>query len=308
MPAESRPRTAPAGGGLSGIFPAVVTPLDAAGRFREDSFRALLARLYDAGADGVYVCGQTGEGLEQPPAQRAEVMAAAVAASPKGRTVIAHIGAADLEASLRLAESAARTGAHMLSSLPPPGEPDYPALQRYYRTLAAATGLPFLIYYVPRLAASIQDLGQLRELCEIPNVVGLKYTDFDLFRLSRLCASGAVVMNGRDEILAAGLFMGASGGIGSTYNLFPEVYVRMMQCARQGCWAEARRLQECLNGWIEVLLRFPVFPAIKTVLRWSGIDCGECLPPRRPLTDTERGALERELRAAGCPERLLAGA
>jgi dihydrodipicolinate synthase/N-acetylneuraminate lyase len=36
--------------------------------------------------------------------------------------------------------------------------------------------------------------------------------------------AGAVVFNGRDEVLAAGLLMGADGGIGTFYNVLPELF------------------------------------------------------------------------------------
>ena len=48
---------------LRGILAAAVTPIDRAERFAEGPFEALLERVYAAGVDGVYVCGQTGEGL-----------------------------------------------------------------------------------------------------------------------------------------------------------------------------------------------------------------------------------------------------
>ena len=47
---------------LSGILPAVITPLDDDERFVAGSFEQLLERVYSAGAHGVYVSGQTGEG------------------------------------------------------------------------------------------------------------------------------------------------------------------------------------------------------------------------------------------------------
>jgi dihydrodipicolinate synthase/N-acetylneuraminate lyase len=47
---------------FEGVMPAVVTPYDAAGEFRADSFEKLLEGVYEAGVHGVYVCGNTGEG------------------------------------------------------------------------------------------------------------------------------------------------------------------------------------------------------------------------------------------------------
>ncbi|MGB9612533.1 MAG: dihydrodipicolinate synthase family protein, partial [Bryobacteraceae bacterium] len=64
---------------LCGILPAVVTPLDASGHFEPDAFERLVARLFAAGVDGLYVNGQTGEGLLQLVEQRKRVAEAAIA-------------------------------------------------------------------------------------------------------------------------------------------------------------------------------------------------------------------------------------
>jgi N-acetylneuraminate lyase len=104
-----------------------------------------------------------------------------------------------------------------------------------------------------------------------------------------------VVFNGRDEVLVAGLLMGADGGIGSFYNLVPDLFVQVYRLAQAGEWAKARAVQGTINELITITLQFPLFPAIKLMLGWSGIDCGQCLPPRRPLTGEEESELRESL-------------
>ena len=87
--------------------------------------------------------------------------------------------------------------------------------------------------------------------------------------------------------------MGAAGGIGSIYNIVPQWFVKVAELARVGNWKEARRVQDRINDLIRVLLRYPLVPAIKRVLSWSGVECGEAVKPRRSLSDAE----ERELRS-----------
>jgi len=58
----------------------------------------------------------------------------------------------------------------------------------------------------------------LIQVAAIENVAGIKFTDYDLHLLAQLRKS-RMVINGRDEVLAAGLPMGASGGIGSKVGL-----------------------------------------------------------------------------------------
>jgi N-acetylneuraminate lyase len=292
---------------LFGILPAVVTPVDQDGKLNTRSFELLLARLYEAGGHGVYVCGQTGEGPQLPLEVRERAVEAAVANTPAGRAVIAHVGAPSTADAVRLARHAFRSGAHAISSLPPGSAYSFAEVKSYYEALAAAASVPVLVYYFPDFSASIRTIEDVFELCSIPGVVGLKFTDFDLYRLSLIQRAGHVIFNGRDEVLAAGLLMGAHGGIGSFYNLAPELFVAVYDHARAGRWAEARAGQDRINDLIRAVLRFPGVAAIKRLLSWSGIDCGYPVPPRRALTAAEEAALREAITLAGfAPDRMLA--
>ena len=284
---------------LGGILPATITPLDAAGRFAAAPFERLLARLYRADVHGVYVCGTTGEGLLLSRADREALVETAVACTPPDKHVVVHVGAASMEETLALSRHAAKAGAHAISSLPPTSAPfSFAELHRYYETLARTSGLPLIVYYFPDVAPAMATAERLEALCALPNVAGVKYTDFDLYRLSNVVRPDRVVFNGRDEVLVAGLLMGASGGIGSFYNVAPALFVSLFAAAQAGRWDEARATQHRINVLIRLALQFPLFPAIKQMLAWSGIDCGTCLPPRAPLDEAQQRQLHAELLAA----------
>lgn len=283
---------------FQGILSAVITPFDEHENFAPAAFERLLERLYAAGIDGVYVTGQTGEGLLQPVEQRKRVAEVALRATPQGKSVIVHVGAYRAADAVELARHAARIGAHAIASLPPLGPYSFAEVRAYYQALAAVSDTPVLVYYYPEICSAVQGAQQMLELLEIPNVVGLKFSDFDLYTLSLLRKRGCVIFNGRDEVLIAGLLMGADGGIGSFYNLIPELFVEALALARQNRWEQARQVQVRINELVEIGLRFPLIPAIKTILRWQGLDCGPALAPRRGLTVEENRRLAELLRAS----------
>lgn len=291
---------------LHGILPALITPLDAAGTFNAASCERLLVRLYGAQVHGVYICGTTGEGMLQTVAQRKAIAECVLRNSPKDKQVMVHVGAACLSEAIELAQHAARHGAAAISSLPPAGFFSFAEVTAYYRALAESSDVPLLIYFMPAGSAAITTLPQILELCALPNVAGLKFTDHDLYKLLQLKESGATVFNGYDEVLCAGLLMGADGGIGSFYNLVPELFVQVYRQAQAGQWAAARATQRQINELITITLRFPMFGAIKAMLGWSGIDCGMVLPPRRNLTDEEAGQLRKQLAQSSFAEAAFA--
>lgn len=278
---------------FAGILPAVATPLRD-GHFWPEAFERLLSHIYKADSHGVYVCGQTGEGLLLPAADRMQAVEAAVRNSPAGKTVIAHVGAYSTSEAIALARHAASVGAHAVSSLPPLGGLGFGDIRSYYEALASASDLPLFIYYFPDLCPAIAETAQILELAAIPNVVGLKFTDFDLYKLWSIRSQGHIIYNGRDEVLVAGLLMGADGGIGTFYNLVPDWFVDLYRRSKAGDWTGARAIQDDINELIRIVLRFPALPAVKMLLARMGMDCGECVPPRRPLTDVQ----ERDLLAA----------
>lgn len=293
---------------FGGVLPAAVTPVDAQGRFLPDVFERLLARLYAADVHGVYVCGTTGEGMLQSAAQRRSIASAAVDLSPAGAQVIVHVGAPSTAEAVELARHAGRTGATAVSSLPPAGGYSFAEIRGYYARVAEAAGVPLFLYYFPAVAPTLLELDQILELCALPGVAGIKLTDFDLYRLWALKREGIAVFNGRDEVLVAGLLMGADGGIGTFYNLLPRTCTRLYALARSGDWAAARAEQDRLNLLVRTVSGFPLFPAVKQILEWSGLPCGTCLGPRGPLSSEEQTALRQRLDAAGLAPALFDGA
>jgi N-acetylneuraminate lyase len=282
--------------GLTGVFPALVTPLTDDGTVRIAALEALLERVYSANVDGVYVCGSTGEGTLLPAAERKQIVETAVRISPPGKRVIVHVGAWSLEVAEDLARHAERSGAASVSCIRPSGVTHAEMLE-WYRVLAEASELPFLAYYFPANTGSPLDVDQLSEICELPGVAGIKYTDYDLYTMSLLAREGYRIFNGRDEVLAAGLLMGACGGIGSIYNLVPEQFVEIYRLALEGKWKEARAVQDRINDLIRVLVRYPFLPALKTVLTWEGIPCGGVVRPRVGLTAGQELELRESIAA-----------
>ena len=207
--------------------------------------------------------------------------------TPAGKHIVVHVGAPATETAVALARHAAEAGATAISSLPPAGAYSFGEVRDYYEAVATATDLPFLVYYYPAGSAALSSLDQFTVLCSLPNVLGLKFTDMDLYKLAWLKKAGCTIFNGYDEILVAGLLMGADGGIGSFYNVAPHLFVEIYSAARRGDWALAKAVQDDVNQIIAIGLRYPVHSAVKAMLAWLGIDCGRCLPPRRPLATGE---------------------
>ena len=84
-----------------------------------------------------------------------------------------------------------------------------------------------------------------------PNVIAVKNSsmptqDIQLFKDAGIAARGEdgfAVFNGPDEQFVSGRAMGADGGIGGTYAVMPELFIRMNELVEQGNLPAARAIQ-----------------------------------------------------------------
>ena len=70
--------------------------------------------------------------------------------------------------------------------------------------------------------------------------------DIQLFKDAGIAARGEdgfAVFNGPDEQFVSGRAMGADGGIGGTYAVMPELFIRMNELVEQGDLPAARAIQ-----------------------------------------------------------------
>ena len=283
-----------------GVYPAIVTPFTDAGVLNREAIEKLVAFQLDAGVDGFYVGGATGECLLQDVPTRA-AMAKRVVDEVRGRAkVIVHVAACTTADAVTLAREAADAGADAVAALPPIFyKVGFDGIHRYYRAIAEAVDVPTLVYYLPALSGVAFSREEIGRLLEIPGVCGLKFSDYNLFLLHSIREHypQATVFSGNDEVFLPALVMGTHGSIGMTLNFMPEIYVGLYRAYGQGDLAEAQRLQFQANRVIEILLRYGSFGATKAILKMRGIDCGQPREPLMPLEDSQYESLQRELEA-----------
>ena len=129
--------------------------------------------------------------------------------------------------------------------------PEY-AIAGYWNAMsAAAPHTEFVIYNIPQLAGTALTMSLLRTMLQNPNVVAVKNSsmptqDIQMFKDAGIAArgqNGFVVFNGPDEQFVSGLAMGADGGIGGTYAVMPELFLKMYELVHKGEMDAARALQ-----------------------------------------------------------------
>jgi N-acetylneuraminate lyase len=292
---------------LTGIFPALVTPIGKDDNINTQALRTLVEYLLDQRVDGFYLCGNTGEGMLLTEAERQQVAEVAIE-QVRGRVpVIVHVGAPATAMAERLAAHARATGAYAVASVPPfYFSVDDQGIEDHYRRIQLACGLPLYLYNIPDVTRVSLSARLVSRLLSEGRPLGLKYTSYDLltFRdIVETCGPELNVFAGPDEMLLPFLLMGAHGGIGTTYNCMPHLFVQLYEAWQEGDIERAQGLQLQIDRVILLLRDHGVVPAVKAVMGMLGIDCGGPRAPLRALAPEQQEQLGQELRDVGCIDR-----
>ena len=293
---------------LTGLIPAVFTPFDKAGALNLDRIAPYAERLIADGADGVFVCGSTGECTSMTVAERKQVLEAWHAAAAGRIRIIAHVGGTCQRDCVELARHAAGIGVDAAGAIAPfyfkPARVE--ELVEFYEPIAEAVApIPFYTYHMPSVTGVHLPMKEFLEKGSraMPNLNGIKFTSNDFMEMLeclRLEEGRFDILNGFDEMLLCGLATGARGGVGSTYNYALATYRGICDAFFAGDLELARKYQQESVELVRVIIRHGGgVRGGKAIMNLLGLDCGDCRPPFAPYTDEEMQTLADELRRIG---------
>ena len=273
------------------VLTAMVTPFDAHGRLDLDGAAALAEWLVGHGSDGLVVTGSTGEAATLTDDEQVEVWRAVRAAVPH-RTVIAGSGVNDTRHAVELTAHATKAGMDgVLVVTPYYNRPSQAGLEAHFRTVAAATDLPVLLYDIPiRTGRKIATEVLLRLAAEVPNIVGVKDAAGDAPESARLLSEAPddfELYVGDDAMTLPLLSVGAVGIISVASHWAGRQLGELFGAWGSGDHDGARRINASLiPSWdFESSADAPNPVPTKAMLRHLGLPAGECRPPMGPTPD-----------------------
>ncbi|MGE8079875.1 dihydrodipicolinate synthase family protein [Peribacillus loiseleuriae] len=283
---------------FKGIFVAMYSCYDQNGEVSYERVKKLARYYADSGVKGLYVGGSSGEGMLQTNEERKLVLDAVMEEVGKELTIIAHVGSPSTKHSVELAKHAELAGADAISAVPAIYYRLSPAsVKQHWQSMIDSTDLPFIIYHIPQTTGFHLSPELLKEMAAQEKVIGVKISSESTYELQQFKAIGGedfLVFNGPDEQYIAGRMIGADGGIGGTYGVMPELFLKIEQCFQEGNIEEARHWQYKVNDIISELLSYPsLYGACKAILKLRQIDCGEPRLPLLPIRKSDEASIER---------------
>lgn len=299
---------------FSGVVPPVVTPDTPDHQLDVVSFERSINRLIEAGVDGLFFLGSSGEVVFATDERRDQIVREAVRIVDHRVPVLVGIIDTETERVLEHGRRALALGADALVATAPFYALGGPAdVEEHFRILHQELDAPLFAYDIPVCVHTKLSWKMLARLGAEGVLAGVKDSSGDdvsfryLVQENEKNGHPLTLLTGHEIVVDGALLSGADGSVPGLANVEPEGYVRMWKAAQAGNWAEVKREQDRLN---EISHIFDVTTgvqgygagvgAFKCALNLMGIFDSDQMPrPVKPLDGQNREAIKQVLVANG---------
>lgn len=286
----------------SGVFPAVTTQFNDDFSLNLEATHKVISNLVRDGVSGLVICGTVGENTSLSVAEKISLVEAAKDASAGRVPVISGIAeftSANASAVAKEAQKAGADGIMLMPALVYSAKPFETAT--HFRTVAAATDLPMMVYNNPPIYKNDVTPDILISLADCDTIVCFKDSSGNTNRFIDVrneVGDRFVLFAGLDDVLVESVAVGAVGWVSGMSNAFPKEGETLFRLAKAGRFAEAMALYE----WFMPLLHLDARPDLVQCIKLCEaiMERGSVLtrPPRLALPDSDREYVEKLMKTA----------
>jgi len=275
-----------------GVFPAVTTQfhkdlsldLDATARHWE----ALIA----AGVSGLILAGSLGENQTLEPAEKRSLIAHAVKVVAGRVPVLSGVAEMSTAAACQYVRDCEKLGTNGFMVMPAMVyKADAAEALHHFRTVAAATRLPWMLYNNPVGYPVDITPTQFAELADIPNLVAIKESSANTRRITELrieVGDRYALFVGVDDLLLESAVLGIDGWVAGSGIAFPVENQHFWNLTRAGRWDEAREFYRWFYPLLKLDTHVKFVQYIKLAVQEAGLGKEWVRGPRLPLAGAER--------------------
>jgi 4-hydroxy-tetrahydrodipicolinate synthase len=283
-----------------GVFPYLVSPINADGKVRADVLSRLCEELIRSGVHGLTPLGSTGEFAYLNNAQRLAVVQATIEAAGRRVPVVAGVASTSTADAVAQARAYQKLGADGILAILEAYFPLQDAqIESYFRAIADAVDIPVVIYTNPNFQRSDLTPDVIARLAAHPRIQYIKDASTNTGRLLSIinrCGDAIRVFSASAHIPAAVMLIGGVGWMAGPACLIPRQSVELYNLCVAARWDDAMALQRKLWRINEAFARYNLAACIKAGLAIQGYDIGDPVAPQAALRADERKAVEAVLR------------
>ncbi|MCM3130066.1 MULTISPECIES: 4-hydroxy-tetrahydrodipicolinate synthase [unclassified Paenibacillus] len=286
---------------LKGIYVPVVTPFQTNHTLDLASFESYLKHLLVHDIDGLVINGTTGEcpttNWEEVTSQ-VEIAKIVMKQLNKRVPIVIGTGTNDTLSSVKRTERAGELGADaVLVVTPYYNKPTDKGVVEHFRKISEA-GVPVIAYEIPGRTGIRLSVDAIREILELPQVIGLKDSSGGVELVSELSRHGSKpVLCGEDLLFHASLSQGASGGMLASANLNTSKFIDVYNRYISGEVSESKKQFDELVPLIRLLFQEEPNPApLKWILSELGwIESDSVRLPLLPISDPLKEEIRKHI-------------
>jgi 4-hydroxy-tetrahydrodipicolinate synthase len=259
--------------GFQGIWPAMLTPLDAQLNIDHPKLAAHALSLIGAGCGGVTIFGTTGEGPSFSFQERKQAVEQLIVHGVPAERIMASTSCAAVAETRELTRHAVERGVHGCLVLPPfffKGISDEGILNGYVQIIEGVNRKDWrlYLYHIPQVIGVNLSHGVIAELLKrYPGIIaGIKDSSCDRTHsvaLAQAFMPPLTVYVGFEPDLPTMGPLGSTGAISGLANFMPRIVHRMvLESTAPGTAHDAQRVQTILD----LLKPHSLMPALKSVM------------------------------------------
>ena len=287
---------------FSGTFPAVVTQMHQDQSIDLDGCTRHWEAILDTGVSGLIVCGSLGENQVLLPEEKRTVVKHAVAVA-KGRVpVLSGVAETSLQTAATYLRDCEKLGVSGFMIMPPMVYKSDPReTQHWFRSLAKATSLPWMLYNNPVGYHTDVTPEMFVELADIANLVAIKESSANTRRITELrnlTGNRYQIFTGVDDLFLESAILGIDGWVCGSGIAFPKENQQLWDLTRAGKWDEARALYQWSQPLMKLDTHIHFVQYIKLLCQETGLGAEWVREPRLSLVGMEREQVLKIIRDA----------
>ena len=286
----------------TGVFPAVTTQMHQDQSLDLPATARHFETLIESGVSGLIVCGSLGENQCLEPDEKLAVLKCAIDTAAGRVPVLSGVAEMSSRAAIHYLQEAGKLGAAGFMIMPAMVyKADRAEVMHWFRTLAAATPLPWMLYNNP-VGYTIDVTPEMfAELADVANLVAIKESSANTRRITELrnlVGSRYQLFTGVDDLLLECAILGIDGWVAGSGIAFPKENQRLWELTREGKWDEARTLYRWTQPLMKLDTHVHFVQYIKLLCQETGLGKEWVREPRLPIAGVEREQVLKIIRDA----------
>ena len=285
-----------------GVFPAVTTQLHQDQSLDLDASARHFEALIDSGASGLIVCGSLGENQTLLPDEKRAVVKRAIEVAAGRLPIISGIAEMSTQAAITYMQDCEKLGISGFMIMPPMVYKTDPLeTQHWFRTLAQATPLSWMLYNNPVGYHTDVTPEMFAQLADIPNLHAIKESSANTRRITELrnlVGNRYQIFTGVDDLFLESAILGIDGWVCGSGIAFPKENQHLWDLAQAGRWDECRTLYRWSQPLMKLDTHIHFVQYIKLLCQETGLGKEWVREPRLPLSGPERDQVLSIIRTA----------